>query len=449
MKRPLLILFLFIYWSSNLFSQNLVGNYFDFFSKKDLQVGSQNSSNDALIDSEGVLWLATNSGLVRWDGRQKRTYNQNAPEGYFVEGTLFRQIFERDSSALVIQSQGSQPTISILEKNKQRGQTIPFVSPDNKNLNGYLSYTFQSPDGEIFAAWSHQNQIEIFRLEKDKFQSFLKIDFEFSVEKKYTRASFFQNEIWVGIEEEGIWRCSKEKRKLVFDFKKKSKHPSRTLTSLHADRNGRLWLLLNTEENIYLWNETNGQFVSQKNPFAGRIDILEEDKKGNLLFISGRYPRSTVELFLLQDTSWVNYTQFIHPEILSFHRSKDFSNSLLAVTNKNIQVVEIKKKGVQHFLKMELPPSIIFGNIIKGINEDLDGNIYFSEEIDQLYKMDKDTREISIIPLLDEEGNLLKYRCGGAMHRDREGHLWFKTCDEKPEGRLVAKLFSRTQIYLV
>ncbi|MFK7806680.1 MAG: histidine kinase [Saprospiraceae bacterium] len=72
--------------------------------------------------------------------------------------------------------------------------------------------------------------------------------------------------------------------------------------------------------------------------------------------------------------------------------------------------------------------------------------MYFLSEVYDFYKLNKSTGEIQKIPILNGEGTELSFQCGGAIHRDKKGNLWFKICDGRGNGTLV-KFNPETELF--
>ena len=433
-----LMIFLFCVFSFiQSFSQELNRNSTDIFPHDKLQSGSQNMSVDVLLDHEGILWLATYSGLVKWDGYHKKKFNRNMPDGNYLDGTQLRRIFALDSTSIVIQSQDRQSTLSILKRGERIARTIPFVDLKKDDLNPNIKFVFQSSEDEIYVATSNLNSLNIYKLIKEKFVLQSTITFDFDIEEKFIQITQFREDFWIGIEGQGVWKSSNNNKTLVYKFENRMHNASRTLSFLYADRESRLWMLLNSEENIWLWDNDLAEFVIYDSPSDNIVNLIEEDNSGNLLFISGVYPYPLVSAHLLADTTWIDYTSQINPDIISVHPTQDFTSSMLGVNSDNVQIINTKSNKVKSILQTKLEPGASFGNIIKGINEDKEGNMYFLEEIDGFYRMDIATKEITSIRLEDEKGQVLKFRCGGAIHTDLDHNFWFKICDENTKGRLV------------
>lgn len=418
-------------------AQDLFSNDFTVFPEEAWDGNSRQYPYDMLIDQQGVLWLATSSALVRWDGQRKRIYDDQATYGYTAQGTFFRKIWEVDDKTLLIQSQNQNLTLSLLYKDQPNTVPAPFNFPKGTKRDGIIVDVFQSSDQSIFSVLNYGEHLVIYKLIEQKFEPYSTIPFPQPIDLKNIQAAYIDGIFWIGVDGQGVWKCTDQAQQMVFDFKTIKDDPTLLLNFLYGDQKNRLWLSINAGDRVYQWQPQQQQFIKTKIPASENVETIEEDQLGNLLFISGLYPAPINEIHLLSDTTWTDYTPLFKPEMIAFHPSHDFTNSLVAQTVDNVALIVLQKKKVGKYLNDVLTPNNRFGKIIKGINEDEEGNIYFLEESNGFYKMDKISGKITAIDLKDEDGTTLEFYCGGMINRDRYGNFWFKLCNKNRYGRLV------------
>ncbi len=435
-KYGYLILLFLICWN-DVSAQELFSNNFAVFPEEEWNGNSQQYPYDMLIDQQGILWLATSSALVRWDGQRKRIYDDQATHGFTAQGTFFRKIWEVDDQTLLIQSQNQGLALSLLHKDQSAAVPVPFNFPPGTKKNGIILDVFQSADQSIFSVLNKDNQLAIYKLIEEKFEPYSTIPFPPSINLKKIQTAYIDGTFWIGIQGQGVWKCTNQKQQLVFDFKSINADSSLLLNFLHADRKNRLWLSISAADRLYQWQTKEQKFTKAKIACSKNIETVEEDQLGNLMFISGLYPEPINEIHFLSDTAWTDYTPLFKPEMIAFHPSRDLKSSFIAHTVDNVEIVVLQPEKVKVLLNEVLTPNSRFGKIIKGINEDEEGNIYFLEESNGFYKMNKKNGEITTINLKDENGKKLDFYCGGMLHRDKTGNFWFKVCNKSRHGRLV------------
>lgn len=112
---------------------------------------SQNTVNDMLIDEEGLLWIATDAGLNRFDGNQNKQYvghdNELADDGIY---TLF--IDQRGDLWVSTYSSG------IYRINRQTGKSQRLINVTYKEQPSwyqYASHFISASDNIIYIALDH------------------------------------------------------------------------------------------------------------------------------------------------------------------------------------------------------------------------------------------------------------------------------------------------------
>ena len=112
---------------------------------------SQNTINDMLIDREGLLWIATEAGLNRFDGNQNKQYvgqdNEFADDGIYT-------LFEDQSGDLWVSTYSS----GIYRIDRQTGTSKRLINVPYKEQPSwyqYASHFISAPRNIIYVALDH------------------------------------------------------------------------------------------------------------------------------------------------------------------------------------------------------------------------------------------------------------------------------------------------------
>lgn len=424
--------------SSTMLAQNqkITALTYSLFDGTENRVGSQNTISDILFDKNEILWMATKSNLIQWNGQEKQIYDATGSEQLKIAGANFRKLFECNDSILLIEHQEGEVQLSLLNRHTQLSYPVRFETPDSLSDPGYQDVVFQTADDAVFAVRHHSMYLIIYEWKDTRFVPRCRVPFDYSMNKKKLRASFAYGYFWIAIEAEGIWKCNERESRKITDWRNDPEQQINTLSFLHTDRTGRLWLSRQDENNLYRWDKNSQKFTPVEHPFQSQAMSVQEDLLGNLLFVNKVYPANPSEVWLLNNNGWQDYSNLTTEQTLAFYPARDWNRSFFAATTTDVKIIKIQEEPVKSFLNKN-PDNTEWGTIIKGINEDKNGNIYFLSEINGFYKLDKETQKITAIPIRDEHGKELTYQCGGVLLRDTEGYLWFKTCNLKTKGRLV------------
>ncbi len=403
------------------------------FDEKNAWKSSAGFINDIAVTQDGKLWVGTNNSLICWNGNEQLIYDNSIGNPFQINGGVVKQIFEIGGEGLVLVTQEESLQVEWLGENKTAAKII---NEDEKGMviKGYLANVIQSVEGEIYAAYNEGSSLAVYSLDGNQFRLIQRFKFDVDISKDELKIAYYNQRVWAVIKGKGVWSWGNEQQQQVMNFEALSESLELEPQIFFTDRNDRLWLgLKGLDENLFLWEKN--VFKPFETPLKYPTDGLQEDQLGNLLFVAGQYPLPIKEVYLLEDTSWLNYTPYVDSRMMDIRSNNDLSRSFFALTKDNIEQVEIKKAKVKNYLKRK--EILRFGEIIKGIEEDRAGNVFILSEEGTFYKLDKQTKEIRKILIRDKDGNTIAVKCGGAMHRDRKGDLWFKVCDGNKKGILI------------
>ncbi len=405
----------------------------ELFDEKNTWRSSAGFINDIEVTEDGKLWLGTNNSLICWNGNEQLIYDNGIGNPLRVQGGIIKEIFELPNQDLLLFTQQESLQLELLQKDATNTKIID-QDENGTQLKGYLAAVANSDRGEIYAAYNEGSSLAIYGLNENHFKLIQRFTFDVDISQDQLKIAYHDQAIWTVIKGRGVWRWKGEIQEQVMNFEALPNSIELLPNIFFEDKNKRLWLGLDgLDENLFLWNETT--FKPFGTPLNFAIDNLREDPLGNLLFVSGTYPLSIKEVYLLEDTSWLNYTPYIDSMMLDVRPTRDLTSSFFALTKDNIAQVEIKKTKVKNYLKRKWIKR--FGEIIMGIEEDNEGNVFLINENGSFYRLDKETEQIRKILVQDQDGNIISTKCGGAMHRGIEGNLWFKVCDGKDIGILI------------
>ncbi|WP_137166019.1 EAL domain-containing protein [Salinimonas lutimaris] len=112
---------------------------------------SQDSVNDLLIDSDGLLWVATETGLNRYDGHHVKHFtglnNEFADDGIYA-------LFEDEQHNLWVSTFSS----GVYTVDRQTGKServLAITYKDQPSWYQYASHFIQGPDNSVYIAYDH------------------------------------------------------------------------------------------------------------------------------------------------------------------------------------------------------------------------------------------------------------------------------------------------------
>lgn len=128
------------------------------------------SVNDILEDNEGFLWLATWSGLVKYDGYRTKRYEHNPNDPHSIKGSKITCLFEDSKNNLWI---GSTYTGFYKYEREYDKFTQYIKDPENMNTlsNNNVWVIFEDSKGRIWVGT--ENGLNRFDVEQNKFIHYL------------------------------------------------------------------------------------------------------------------------------------------------------------------------------------------------------------------------------------------------------------------------------------
>jgi ligand-binding sensor domain-containing protein/DNA-binding CsgD family transcriptional regulator/gas vesicle protein len=204
---------------------------------------SNNNVETIFQDSKGFYWFGTRDGLNRFNGYDFEIYRHTATNKKTIGSSAVSFIFEDSHNNIWISSR------SLSRYNYKKNDFIRYqYSPDDpESISGY-SIRDILEDKENNLWFATENGVSIYNSTDD---SFKKISYSHQNEGAripLNANSLAQNNrhtLWIGTENDGLWKYNKQKKELeLFIPPKSSGHQftSKRITSLLFVNNGHLWV---------------------------------------------------------------------------------------------------------------------------------------------------------------------------------------------------------------
>ncbi len=176
-----------------------------------------------------------------------------------------------------------------------------------------------------------------------------------------------------------------------------------------------------------LANQANIEVMAQANNGKEFIDLLKESKPDIVLL--------DIEMPVMDGVEATRQAVMIHPDlkilILSMHKDEEFYSSMIDL-------------GVKGFILKESDSS----EVKKAIDEILDGNLYFSQDL--LVSMLKKRKDAKLVELTQRENEVLALIAKGLSNAEIADKLFISARTvEKHRAELLLKTESKNSISLV
>ena len=377
--------------------------YFDNYSVK--QGLSQSTVRITFQDSEGYVWLGTQSGVSRFDGVNFINYNVN--DG--LAGNSVKSIVEDSTGALWLGHSGggisryADDTFQVIQPDtfKITSDVTSIVRDDNGNIwfatekNGAFRMTnaedatktnnFYSYHGEeglsdrVFQIHQGNNNELYFitdagiKMYENEVDSFRPLGLE-------NQPTYFQNtaiyqdskgNIWIGTYNGGLYKyITKEKKFKVFDVR--DGLANNFISCITENREGDIW--------VGTWgggiSRFKGNTIKNFNTENGLHDLkifsITEDREGNMLIGT-----SENGLDIFKGEEFVSYSvENGLPSELVWAITQDNFGDIWIGTNLGIAILSPGKAKDEQFRIMNLEKDLISHNDIRHLENDRYGNIW-------------------------------------------------------------------------
>ena len=236
--------------------------------------------NQVYPDSRGFLWIATESGLNKYDGSKFITYKHNRTDSTTLLDNYVRCIFEDSRGTLYV---GGLKGIQRYNYEAESFTDIPIMTPDGHSVGRHIVSINELDDHSLLMCTSgygilflYPGQDSIF-IENDKYNLPPIINASLQTSDK---------SIWLATGSDGVMRITPQGK--VVNYPLKAGHKSTSTTCLCMD----------AEENIYAGTNGDGLFVLDKSRehFSSVADPSVADKP-----IMALYMNTPTELYIGTD----------------------------------------------------------------------------------------------------------------------------------------------------
>ena len=338
---------------------------------------SLNLSYDMIQDSEGYIWFATMYGLVKYDGKDFISYQNDSKDTTSISYDDIVSLFEDSKGNLWIGTWGG--GLNMLDPDREKFTRFIHDVNNSEGISDNVIWSVrEDKDGNIWIGTGTSGL--------NKFDS---------VTKKFSRYNIFQNQktgpnvsiqtlhldkegsLWVG-HNKGLTKYLPIRNEFKYYSLEKDKSEKQFFVNeIFEDKNNMLWI--GTQDGLYQFNKTDEMFIPTKIIKDWSINSITQDSNENLLLGTNRGlinydPKST--LFDIYESDFQNSSSiagnFVHKVM------KDMSGVIwVASYNGGISRLISRDKNFKVYRYRVDDKNSISAKYIKSIAEDTKGNILF------------------------------------------------------------------------
>lgn len=278
----LIFIYLFLLVSFGITAQTNVPKYLS------LENGlSNNYIADIIQDGQGLIWIATEGGLNRFDGKDFNIYTKN--NSGLVSNELNALLYDKEENSIWIGSQ--REGISIFDC---RTHSFRNYSMDNGLITNDVTHLSHAADGGIWITHYHVG-IEYYNKKTKEFILFADKDIEGMKSLNWCACDDGNGNLYVGHTNDGISVIdikNRTARNIRYNSENPKGLPANNVRTIFIDSQKKIWV--GTNRGLALFNPQTEEFITfrhdPRNPDSlGADDIydIKEMKDGTLWISTG------------------------------------------------------------------------------------------------------------------------------------------------------------------
>ena len=342
--------------------------------------------NDIITDRSGVVWIATNNGLVRYDGYEYKHYDVDPKDPKTMGSILPYKLFEAQDGHIWIgctdllceynPETKTFKNFNIAKLTDFPSGSILVILTINEDLEGRIYF------GVLNTIDYNSGTQSIFYKDKNK-EQFQRLESPNKVEIKsvYQATADKLGNIWI-IATNGFFRIDKNKNIYKENWPLVDFQTDKYNSTIKSDAKGNIWITSNDNVHSILsvWNPITGKIksytlkpVNEKDPLY--LSEMEKDKKGNIWIGTnkglGYFDLKKEQFQLLKESE---DPKMAKTEIICLHLDS-FDNMWMGTPSQGLLRYTNRAELKSYVYKKEDKNSITFGWVNKMFEKE-DGKVW-------------------------------------------------------------------------
>ena len=405
MKHTILILFLFL-------SLLCHGQSYKFFTT-DRELSSS-LINKIYQDRNGMIWIATEDGLNRYDGAKFITYKHDPENEYSLCHNYVRVLYEDSKGRLFV---GTYNGIQLYDP-----ETDSFSAraqwEDGKTFDSNIMSILERRNGEI---WVSGNNLCTITITQGKLTAH-KLDLPIPTQMTDYMIEDRQHNLWVTQGENGIYRLSADNKSKHFLKQEKGM----TIVDLYEDNYGDIYLAT-IGKGLLKYNQPAEEFIpilykgKQNLPIKSICQIsqnelcLGTDGKGTKIF---NIPKQLITDYPFDNNYLDSGTSKVHSVL------KDNAGNLwIAIYQKGVMMIPAQPNSFKYIGYKSINKNIIGSNCITSLCRDHEGILWIGTDNDGIYGITTELKQKVHYAPHDSPSSVPSTVFG--LYEDSEHNLWF------------------------
>ena len=364
-------------------------------------------------DRNGMIWIATEDGLNRYDGVKLTIYRHQPENEHSLANNYVRTLFEDNQGHLII---GTYVGLQMYDP------ATDTFSPLAKHKNGeifksHITNIIQRKNGEVWASGNTMCKLIISNQKlfvEDLTLPIPTISVDNIMEDK-------SGNIWIAREEDGLYRMDTQKQVTHYPITEKIPF----ISVLCEDMQGNIYGG-STQNGVFKFDRTTDQFIpllnNEQQNFPVKVlypvnqDELYIGCDGNGLKIFNNKTRQLSD-YQFEEGIFASRTSKVHSVL------KDQSgNYWVAIYQKGVIMIPSLKNGFKYWGCKSVSKNIIGTNCVTALYKDNSGTTYVGTDSDGLYIIDKNDKQQAHFTHSNDPQSVPSIII--ALYEDSEHNLW-------------------------
>ncbi|RNI26835.1 hybrid sensor histidine kinase/response regulator [Rufibacter latericius] len=342
-------------------------------------------------DSKGIIWVATQDGLNKFDGAKFTVYKHDKKDPHSILNNYVRLLYEDSKGHLLV---GYYNGLQFYDHATDSFKQIPLLPKGSEGYDAHVLHITERQNGEVLIGTSGFGVYSLtFAGTEPKIHQ-IKQQIPADV-IDYLFEDTNQN-LWVGSQDKGLFRISKDGKKK--DFPGSESSPRNTITGICQDKEG----------HVYVSSASNGLFVHRKP--TDSFDKIPYLPSPNLPIRAMHLGRKGM-LYLGTDGEGVKIYDLKKKTItegnfnvatFDFKKSKVHSlledqagNLWLGIYQKGVMLLPASASNFKYIGYKSINNNSIGSNAIMNVFEDHQGTLWVGTDSDGLYGLDASGKQIA------------------------------------------------------
>lgn len=382
--------------------------------------------NHIYEDSKGMIWVATEDGLNRYDGSKFTIYNHDPDDEHSLAHNYISVIFEDSKGNLLI---GSYRGLQLY--NRATDDFSPkAIDIESKSFFNNVRSIIERSNGEVWATGDYLSSVTI----ENGRPVVQRLDIGVPIEMTDHLIEDNEGHLWVSKGEYGIYRISPNGQYKLYQNKEES---AANIISICKDTRGNIYAG-STDKGLLKFDKQEDQFISI--PYKGNQEIplrsLYADEEGNIFLCTDG---KGVKIYDTSSGEMNDYTFDGHfdPANLKVHYTiKDHANNQwLAIYQKGVAMIPASTGNFKYIGPKSAQNNIIGTSCITSIQRSYDGTLWVGTDNEGIYQLSPDNTLKTHYAPTDKPKSVPAIILN--VYEDSEHNLWFGSYNDGM-GRLLA-----------